>query len=288
MTVQSFFRDLVRAQLKPDLNAYRGLDIDPSTTAEGLLLENWGKTFMLHSDDRGFQGIYVGAGPYLAARAYANFESELVNILEQPGRPVLSVRRLWHQRRRDRPACPCDYRRVSGTLSVFLSGGGGCRRQWHICRRELPLPARSPPRRLQCEPSIRDRRRRPRIAQSDVAPFSLDWHTSSRGRGMAVDAGVAFAVNRWDFGFGVGGIANRITWRQIERHVVSIPRFFGGIDFVHVRLPAAEREASTRAAGHLYRRRRISQGEVVSSLGGTRGGTRPISSARAGSTGLVP
>ena len=66
ITARSFFRDIVRAQLDPDLNAYRGFDIDPSTRAEGLILENWGKTFMLRSDDRSFQGIYVGAGPYLA------------------------------------------------------------------------------------------------------------------------------------------------------------------------------------------------------------------------------
>src|SRR6185436_1030844 len=65
-TVRSFFRDIVRAQLEPDLNAYRGVEFDPSVTAEGLILENWGKTFMLRSDDRSFQGIYVGAGPYLA------------------------------------------------------------------------------------------------------------------------------------------------------------------------------------------------------------------------------
>jgi hypothetical protein len=71
-------------------------------------------------------------------------------------------------------------------------------------------------------------------------PFTIDWHTSSHGRGMAIDAGVAFAVNRWDFGVGVGGIANRITWTQIERHYVSIPSFFGGIDFRHVRVPATD------------------------------------------------
>ena len=30
MTAKSFFRDIVRAQLEPDLNAYRGFNIDPS------------------------------------------------------------------------------------------------------------------------------------------------------------------------------------------------------------------------------------------------------------------
>ena len=87
---------------------------------------------------------------------------------------------------------------------------------------------------------------------------------------MALDVGVAFVVNRWDFGVGVGGIANRINWTQIERHHVTLVSFFGGTEFVHVKLPVTERGASTRAAGHLYRRCRISQGKVVSSHGVSR------------------
>ena len=75
---------------------------------------------------------------------------------------------------------------------------------------------------------------------------------------MALDVGVACAVNRWDFGFGVGGIANRITWTQIERHHVSLLSFFGGTEFVHVRLPTTDREAAIRAARHVYGRSGIS------------------------------
>ena len=36
---------------------------------------------MVHEGDRSFQGIYVGAGPYLAADAYAEFDSELVSLM---------------------------------------------------------------------------------------------------------------------------------------------------------------------------------------------------------------
>ena len=71
-------------------------------------------------------------------------------------------------------------------------------------------------------------------------PFRIDWQKSSHGRGMAIDAGVAFVVNRWDFGFGVGGIANRITWSDIERQRVSLFSLFGGSEFVRVRLPVTD------------------------------------------------
>ena len=76
ITVRSFFRDLIQARLQSDLNAYRErIRHSSQTSAEGLMAMTWGQTFMLHEDDRSFQGIYVGAGPYLAAQAYADFDS---------------------------------------------------------------------------------------------------------------------------------------------------------------------------------------------------------------------
>ena len=52
-----FFADIANARLEPDLNTYRGLDVAASTFAEGLVSPSWGYTFMLHKDDRSFQGI---------------------------------------------------------------------------------------------------------------------------------------------------------------------------------------------------------------------------------------
>ena len=242
MTVRSFFRDIVRGQLESDLNAYRGVNLDPSTTAEGLILENWGKTFMLRSDDRSFQGIYVGAGPYLAARAHAEFASELVNLLESPVDSYL----------------PAANPGISGgeTDQLALAITGGYRARFPFFSQEGTAAGRNGiyvaanyhylqglrlddiSANLQFETDSFGLV----LPNPLTSPFDLEWHTSSSGRGMAVDAGVAFAVNRWDFGFGVGGIANRINWTQIKRHHVSLLSFFGGTEFVHVRLPAAERE----------------------------------------------
>ena len=47
---------------------------------------------MLRSDDWSFQGIYAGAGPYLATRAYAEFDSELVSLLNGAVDTLRSVR----------------------------------------------------------------------------------------------------------------------------------------------------------------------------------------------------
>jgi hypothetical protein len=69
------------------------------------------------------------------------------------------------------------------------------------------------------------------------APFLLEWHTSSNGIGLALDFGVAFVVNRWDFGAGVSGVANRIKWSDIRRHELGLVSLFDGTEFVHTRLP---------------------------------------------------
>jgi hypothetical protein len=62
ITARTLFRDIVHASLQPDLNAYSGFQLPILTEEEGRVSLTWGKTFMLHEDDRGFQGIYVGAG----------------------------------------------------------------------------------------------------------------------------------------------------------------------------------------------------------------------------------
>ncbi len=61
--------DIRDARLNSDPNAYSGFETARLDFVEGLIAPNWGYTFMLHEDDRSFQGIYVGAGPYVAVRA---------------------------------------------------------------------------------------------------------------------------------------------------------------------------------------------------------------------------
>jgi hypothetical protein len=68
-------------------------------------------------------------------------------------------------------------------------------------------------------------------------PFTLEWQTSSKGIGLALDFGMAFAINRWDFGAGVSGVANRIKWRDITQHELALVSLFNGNEFLHAKLP---------------------------------------------------
>ena len=240
ITGRTFFRDIVQAQLDPDLNAYRGFEIEPSITAEGLISENWGKTFMVHEGDRSFQGIYVGAGPYLAARAHAEFDSELVSLLNSPVDTYLPAASLG----------------IGGgeTDQLAVAITGGYRARFPYFAQEGTAAGRNGMyvaanfhylqglRLDDFDANLQFETDSFGLVSPNppTPPFTLDWHTSSHGRGMAIDAGVAFVVNRWDFGFGVGGVANRITWTEIEPHHLTLVSLFGGTEFVYVKLPATD------------------------------------------------
>src|SRR5262249_6146594 len=65
-------------------------------------------------------------------------------------------------------------------------------------------------------------------------PFTLRWDTSSKGIGLSLDFGASFVINRWDFGAGVSGVANRIKWRDITPHELALASFFNNTEFVYV------------------------------------------------------
>jgi len=234
---RQLFRDLMDARLEPDLNAYSGADVPATTSYEGLILENWGKTFMLRQDDRSFQGIYVGAGPYFAVRADAEFDGELMRVLNSSGNRYVPAATLG----------------LGGgeTDQLALAITGGYRARFPLFAQDGEAAGRNGlyvavnyhhlwglrfddfSARLQLETDSAG------LVSSTPSgpPFLLDWHTSTDGRGLAIDLGATFVVNRWDFGFGVGGVANRLEWNKITRHNLALVNVFDGNEWVHVKLP---------------------------------------------------
>jgi hypothetical protein len=234
---RELFADIFHARVDPDLNAYRGFDVSPSTSVEELLSLHWGKTFMVHEDDRSFQGFYVGAGPYLATQAYADFDAELVRILNASSNRYVPAATLG----------------VGGgeTDQLAIAIVGGYRARFPLFAQDGPDAARNGlyvavnysyllglryddfNARLQLETDSAGLV----SPNPQASPFTFDWHKSTSGRGQAVDLGVAAIVNRWDFGFGVGGIANQITWSRIHRHNFALVSLFDGNEFIHLRPP---------------------------------------------------
>jgi hypothetical protein len=65
------------------------------------------------------------------------------------------------------------------------------------------------------------------------SPLVVTRDHAKSGNGRAVDVGVGVVVNRWDVGFGVNGVANRIDWTGVERTALSMGNpFLGDSTFV--------------------------------------------------------
>jgi hypothetical protein len=165
---------------------------------------------MLQESERGFQGIYVGAGPYLAAQAYADFDAEFEKLLNSStDRYIRSASMGIGGGETDQLALDItgSYR---ARFPLFAQDAPGASRNgmyvvanYHHLQ-GFRLDEFNAKLRLDTDANGL------LVPDPPEAPFNLQWHTSSKGIGLALDFGMAFVINRWDFGAGVSGVANRI------------------------------------------------------------------------------
>src|SRR5215467_10540761 len=77
-----FVSDLRNATISRDLSRYKGFVPANDLLAEGLAAPNFGATIKLYKGEGGsFQGIYVGAGPYLSVHTVGAFDPGLTSVL---------------------------------------------------------------------------------------------------------------------------------------------------------------------------------------------------------------
>jgi len=243
ITFASLFRDMIRAQLQPDLNAYRGDGFTPPliTSDEGRMDLTWGYTFKLQETPKSFQRIYVGGGPYLAAQAYADFDANFQKVLNS------------------------DTNQYVRSASMGIGGGetdqlalditGSYRARFPIFPMNGPWASRNG---MYVEATYHhlqgfrfDQFTANLRLDTDAngllvpnppeTPFTLQWNKSSKGIGLSLDFGASFVINHWDFGAGVTGLANRIKWYDIKPHELALVSFFNGTNFVYATLPRTNR-----------------------------------------------
>jgi hypothetical protein len=237
---QLFVRDIRNAELNRDLNVYRVLTLPTDIAAEGLASPSYGKTFKFHqTGDGAFQGIFVGAGPYLSMQTAATIEPALTDLLasETPVY-VRNSRFLLTNDTLSQAALAITggYRaRIAWAPGV---GGGGMTEglyigaNYHFLKgfryEDFDLSARLDTDNaglLTVNPTTQ--------------PITINRLTATDGRGFAVDVGVAAVIKRWEFGVGVNGIANRIDWTSVERRGYFLASLISGGDFVELPITGA-------------------------------------------------
>jgi len=231
---QLFFTDLRNGALSRDLNTYRGFSPVTSLTAEGLASPTWGGTIKFHKSANGsFQGVYIGAGPYLSMQTAALFDPALAALLDSPT-PVYLPNTSFYMSNT-----------TASQFALSITGGYRARVGWPGGGRNaldgLYIGANYHYLRGFRYENFEPNARLDTDAQGLLTfnpalglPVTISRTTSTEGRGFAIDLGVAAVVDRWEVGVGVNGIANRIDWTSVERTNYALDSLFSGGEFVDV------------------------------------------------------
>ena len=233
---QQFINDIVNARINPNLNVYRGFQPANEFFGEGLAAPSWGKTFRFRQTGNGaFQGVYVGAGPYLSVETDNQIDQEFIDLL---GSEV------------DVFVPNATFFITDDTVAQFaLAITGGYRARF-------PLPGRSTMSGrdgmyiaanynylygfryddLDMDILFETDSNGLLTVAPTTTPVAIERLTADAGRGFALDFGVAFVVDRWDAGFAATGVANRMVWEQVQRESFVLSSLFDGGDFVETPL----------------------------------------------------
>ena len=214
-----FIVDIGNGELSRDLNVYKGFIPVNQPAAAGLAAPNRGKTFRLRRGDGGsFQGIYVGAGPYISMRTASAIDESLTRILSV-GEPVYLPNTTLNA-----------LNTTQGQFALAIAGGYRGRFAWApgvgggTDREGLYLAANYNYLHGFRYEDIDFRLRMDTDGAGLLTvnpllppPLFVTRTSAESGAGMAIDVGVGAVVNNWEFGFGANGLANRIEWSDVER-----------------------------------------------------------------------
>jgi hypothetical protein len=228
---RDLFSDVRSATLSRDLSDYRGYKLSNQPVAEGLASPSWGATIPLTGMKGGpFQGIYVGAGPYLSMRTAATLDQRVVDILGSDTAlrfPNTSYPLGTNVEGQFAMAITGGYR------GRFAAGDGGSDRDGiYVAANYNYLHGF---RYEQADAALRldtDAAGILTINPLLPSPLSVVRTSADSGRGFAIDLGVAAVVSGFEVGFGINGIANRIDWENVEQSSYVLGNLFLGGDFV--------------------------------------------------------
>jgi hypothetical protein len=224
-----FVSDLRNATVSRDLSRYKGFVPANDLLAEGLVAPNFGRTIKVFKGPRGsFQGIYVGAGPYLSVRSASAFDPGLTGVLTTG---VNVPNALF-------PITNAD----EGQLAMAITGGYRGRFAWRsgigsgTAREGLYVAANyNYLRGFQYENDAMGITLRTAAngLLIDASNIILVHQHATDGRGFSLDAGIGAVVDRWEVGVGASGIGNRIDWSGVRQTSYTLPSLTSGnSDFI--------------------------------------------------------
>jgi hypothetical protein len=235
-----FMSDLVNGRLNRDLSTYRGFHLPSTISAEGLASGGFGKIIKFAKKaDGGFQGVYVGAGPYLAFDTGLGVDPKLSDIfgsdtpkyypnsaIQVTDTAAIQLAMSINVGYRARLAFP-------GTTAA----GDTARDGIYLAMNYRYLKGF---KYLEPDTTVRfDTDGQGLLTiNPNTAPLTVDDLEASSGHGRAVDVGMQVVRNNWQAGVGVNGIGNQITWTDLTQKRFTLTSLVQGSDFVETAVPS--------------------------------------------------
>jgi hypothetical protein len=232
-----FLKNIADSGLSRDLNDYRGFAPPEHLVAGGVLSPNWGHTLKVYrGSNNSFQGIYLGAGPYVSLQTDLRFDPRLLSILDSPIDVAV-------------PANTNFYATNASAQQAAAAITGGY-------RAKIGFPSSASARDgLYLAVNVnylfgirRDLADLNLLIDTDSAglvtltpnsvPLTIDHLYSSSGRGLSTDVGVAIVKNGWEFGVGANDIGNHIDWTNHHSKRYTLSSITTGVSFVSSSLAA--------------------------------------------------
>jgi hypothetical protein len=226
-TGKDFVVDLRNAELNRDLNLYRGFVPANQPPAEGLAAPVWGRTVRVRQNKTGaFQGVYIGAGPYVSMQSDLAVDEQLIDILNASSPsavPNSQIRSSTAMRGQMAAAIVAGYRgRFALPQSVSDRDGVYVAVNYNVLRglryEDLNVALRLDTDSLGLLT----------VNAQLPAPLLIARKHATSGWGRAIDIGVGTVVSGWEVAFGANGLGNRIDWTGVSNSSYSLANPLAG------------------------------------------------------------
>ena len=218
-----FVSDIRNATFSRDLSKYRGFVPANDILAEGLTSPSWGGTIKVHRDGNGgYQGIFIGAGPYLSLHDHATFDPQLTTVLSTGVNAVNAVMPIVNN--------------DQGQAALAITGGYRGRFAWPgasrgSAREGIYIAANYNYLRgfaYQTDALTVNLATDRTGLLSPASSITIVHQDADTGTGYAIDLGVGVVVDRWEVGFGADGVANRIDWTGVTQQTLRLGNLQSG------------------------------------------------------------
>jgi len=274
-------RDLVNGNLNRDLNAYKGFIPKSPMAMSGTFTPDYGKTIRLLKVGKLYQGIFVGAGPYLTASTNLAIDPSLLANWSGESNGIPTNASLYFDNLTESQAAVSitgGYRGRYGAPKALQSKEGGDNDGVYVSVNYHYIHG------FHYDSDISNAR-----FDTDAAglialtipaqpPVVVDRTWSSSGTGRAVDFGTSVVTGPWDFHVTANGVGNQIVWDNPVHSQYTLSFLLNGLssgmDFVKTELPVASPTITVKlpvqyAGGAAYNARKwTGRGQIARGVNG--------------------